>query len=79
MIWYVTDFGMVLISIHAPLTGSDTVSVTDTAGNVDFNPRSPHRERHYCTSMIISTQQISIHAPLTGSDMRNVKPNARAL
>ena len=34
-----------LISIHAPLTGSDSGGHNGHYGRVDFNPRSPHRER----------------------------------
>ena len=33
------------ISIHAPRTGSDSVSVSTYTANDDFNPRSPHGER----------------------------------
>ena len=35
---------------------------------LDFNPRSPHRERHYYVSLRSALFLISIHAPLTGSD-----------
>ena len=34
-----------VISIHAPLTGSDFNNATGLFDKVDFNPRSPHRER----------------------------------
>ena len=34
-----------IISIHAPRTGSDSVSVLSVTSGVDFNPRSPHGER----------------------------------
>ena len=33
------------ISIHAPLTGSDQIIQTRMSQFLDFNPRSPHRER----------------------------------
>ena len=36
--------------------------------NSNFNPRSPHRERHICTNCSLDIFDISIHAPLTGSD-----------
>ena len=39
-----------LISIHAPRTGSDTVSRHRTSQNVYFNPRSPHGERLLVTA-----------------------------
>ena len=35
-----------LISIHAPRTGSDHVNPLDFEAMRDFNPRSPHGERH---------------------------------
>ena len=35
-----------VISIHAPRTGSDPSSATAAASACDFNPRSPHGERH---------------------------------
>ena len=36
-----------LISIHAPLTGSDPRAMPDTPQITDFNPRSPYGERQY--------------------------------
>ena len=36
----------VLISIHAPRTGSDVGSLQVKMAAIDFNPRSPHGERH---------------------------------
>ncbi len=35
------------ISIHAPLTGSDDAWIATTHKAINFNPRSPHRERHH--------------------------------
>ena len=35
----------VLISIHAPRTGSDTGETGEEEGGLYFNPRSPHGER----------------------------------
>ncbi len=58
-----------LISIHAPLTGSDYGGHNGHYGRVDFNPRSPHRERQICASVFTPEVVISIHAPLTGSDV----------
>ena len=60
------------ISIHAPLTGSDTYKSFSFATLYNFNPRSPHRERR---AMVLHNGHhlvISIHAPLTGSDKRNL-------
>ena len=37
--------GRVLISTHAPRTGSDEIQVENHAGIKHFNPRSPHGER----------------------------------
>ena len=34
-----------MISIHAPLTGSDQLSNMDASRVIDFNPRSPYGER----------------------------------
>ena len=38
--------GDFLISIHAPRTGSDNWSWNNRSAINDFNPRSPHGERH---------------------------------
>ena len=55
------------ISIHAPRTGSDDER-GGIAGEVDFNPRSPHGERLGVTTTQEMLESISIHAPRTGSD-----------
>ena len=39
-----------LISIHAPRTGSDNLQLILQTSRWDFNPRSPHGERHDCYS-----------------------------
>ena len=36
---------VLLISIHAPLTGSDRVAIVATPSGINFNPRSPYGER----------------------------------
>ena len=59
------------ISIHAPLTGSDSESIPRSTSHCNFNPRSPHRERPV-TRFGRFQRPISIHAPLTGSDFRLV-------
>ena len=56
------------ISIHAPRTGSDMQRVAQTGVAVNFNPRSPHGERHELKEKLCEELQISIHAPRTGSD-----------
>ena len=61
----------VVISIHAPRTGSDEQN--DQIGGKamsDFNPRSPHGERRSEVMLIVFLLSISIHAPRTGSDAR---------
>ena len=57
-----------LISIHAPLTGCDSVSYVGYNGFDNFNPRTPYgmRRLHQAFTQIIN--KISIHAPLTGCD-----------
>ncbi len=39
--------GGIPISIHAPRTGSDSCSYRFPPSYFNFNPRSPHGERHY--------------------------------
>ncbi len=59
------------ISIHAPLTGSDTSGRTQSPALPDFNPRSPYGERHHKSTLSTTLFTISIHAPLTGSDIEH--------
>ena len=64
-----------LISIHAPRTGSDTSRGTmPLQSPKNFNPRSPHGERHRCSEASKPSAKISIHAPRTGSDCRRDPP-----
>ena len=58
-----------VISIHAPLTGSDRLSQLTSLIQSDFNPRSPYGERLVFFVQAADKRQISIHAPLTGSDV----------
>ena len=58
----------VVISIHAPRTGSDRAARDFREGLEDFNPRSPHGERPNTPDLYVSLEGISIHAPRTGSD-----------
>ena len=65
----------ILISIHAPRTGSDGFPFRfDCSAFCDFNPRSPHGERHGNTGGDVRPAIISIHAPRTGSDGRGIVP-----
>ena len=57
-----------VISIHAPRTGSDHAGRNGEHTVGDFNPRSPHGERHQALADLPVTIEISIHAPRTGSD-----------
>ena len=56
------------ISIHAPRTGSDAYKHSEDFDKADFNPRSPHGERHLLGNGVELENDISIHAPRTGSD-----------
>ena len=57
-----------VISIHAPLAGSDFNVHTPVLKHPYFNPRSPCGERHPGRVLSQAQAQISIHAPLAGSD-----------
>ena len=56
-----------IISIHAPRTGSDSTTATESVPPNHFNPRSPHGERRERRRTALQSA-ISIHAPRTGSD-----------
>ena len=58
----------VIISIHAPRTGSDNRFFLHGNRGQYFNPRSPHGERRRFLPRIQKFAPISIHAPRTGSD-----------
>ena len=58
-----------LISIHALLAESDTVSGCGTSSNENFNPRSPCGERPGRVLLGPHRQDISIHALLAESDV----------
>ena len=64
------------ISIHAPLTGSDPLTVPCQAATADFNPRSPYGERLPVPFRPGHSRRISIHAPLTGSDRKHDRQRA---
>ena len=51
------------ISIHAPLTGSDPVTVDDLAAHMDFNPRSPYGERLNATPLAKSPINFNPRSP----------------
>ncbi len=58
-----------LISIHAPLAGSDPTADLFATKLTNFNPRSPCGERPSNTTRKNDFTSISIHAPLAGSDL----------
>ena len=51
------------ISIHAPRTGSDRRRGRETRRICDFNPRSPHGERHIDTSTFSPRQHFNPRSP----------------
>ena len=57
-----------VISIHAPRTGSDPPAFRCVPQSQNFNPRSPHGERRSFLVDNSDAMIISIHAPRTGSD-----------
>ena len=57
-----------MISIHAPLTGSDTVLGYDGDILVKFQSTLPSQGATRTLSRLCVLVTISIHAPLTGSD-----------
>ena len=52
-----------VISIHAPLTGSDPETSHSTHTLRNFNPRSPHRERPLNFPVFNSTQHFNPRSP----------------
>ena len=59
----------IIISIHAPRTGSDLIYALYNRRYTYFNPRSPHGERPAGDIVEWGGADISIHAPRTGSDV----------
>ena len=67
----------VVISTHAPRTGSDASAQCPAQPAKHFNPRSPHGERPHRNHAGACIRAISTHAPRTGSDAAEY-PAARA-
>ena len=65
----------ILISIHAPRTGSDFCLAIKKENKKNFNPRSPHGERRLVNLQAPDSRAISIHAPRTGSDRQAASMN----
>ena len=57
-----------IISIHAPLTGCDTIALSTAPTTANFNPRTPYGMRLNPFATARRRHTISIHAPLTGCD-----------
>ena len=55
------------ISIHAPLTGSDEILYIHPALTSDFNPRSPHRERHNSSNQADTRKRFQSTLPSQGA------------
>ena len=51
------------ISIHAPLTGSDDTWIATTHKAINFNPRSPHRERPLRSSTLSNRTNFNPRSP----------------
>ena len=57
------------ISIHAPRTGSDASDVALLSGINNFNPRSPHGERHLCKQKLIFAIEFQSTLPARGATL----------
>ena len=53
-----------------PARGATVACEESQAVTIDFNPRSPHGERHARDAVARLDDDISIHAPRTGSDRK---------
>ena len=65
---HISGSGHNRISIHAPLTGCDSSSITNCLMSSYFNPRTPYGMRLNAMPPFTMHTSISIHAPLTGCD-----------
>ena len=66
----IVEFYHIIISIHAPLTGSDLTAPGWRGGSSTFQSTLPLRGATKATLTLAVDTVISIHAPLTGSDWR---------
>ena len=67
-----------LISIHAPLAGCDSFSVTSRIWGFVFQSTHPLRGATHAASRFTSFCLISIHAPLAGCDLEALVPRVHA-
>ena len=58
-----------IISIHAPLAGSDTVGIMVAASVWDFNPRSPCGERPLRGGKMVELSRFQSTLPLRGATL----------
>ena len=68
---------VILISIHAPRTGSDFCCFLFRSFCSQFQSTLPARGATVINSLLISDSRISIHAPRTGSDTDKASINSR--
>ena len=62
------------ISIHSPRMGSDDMDALREHVRADFNPLSPHGERHPIDKGCTFEECISIHSPRMGRDVFDGAP-----
>ena len=67
------SYSILVISTHAPRTGSDGSTCQQTMCRSYFNPRSPHGERQVAPMLRMMDNVISTHAPRTGSDATGLR------
>ena len=65
--WYIKHASHVLISIHAPLTGSDPSLWPGSSVGSHFNPRSPYGERHAVIATFFNSVAFQSTLPLRGA------------
>ena len=59
----------ILFQSTLPAWGATAFPSASVYSNSDFNPRSPHGERHFNLTVSVMPFTISIHAPRMGSDI----------
>ena len=59
-----------VISIHAPLTGSDDREIISCTPSSDFNPRSPYGERQVFPGQKVINKEFQSTLPLRGATMK---------
>ena len=72
-VWYA------LISIHAPRTGSDSCMLFPLLVKIDFNPRSPHGERHRAEMLVKNMWTFQSTLPARGATCARLLASALLL